>query len=68
VIETHLVNKGPCLCGSEISAADIYLAMLASWYEPDMTALGRQFPRILGIHNTVAARPSWQTVQTANAS
>ncbi len=67
VMETELAQKGPFLCGKQISAADVYLAMLASWYEPDIAALGKQFPRILAIHNTVVARPSWKTVQAANA-
>jgi glutathione S-transferase len=68
VMETELAKKGPYLCGKQISAADVYLTMLASWYEPDTTALGKKFPRILAIYNTVAARPSWKTVQAANAN
>jgi glutathione S-transferase len=68
VIEADLASRGPYLCGNEISAADIYLAMLASWYEPDVRALGRRFPRILAIHDSVAARPSWRAVQAAHAS
>ena len=68
VMETELAQKGPYLCGKQISAADVYLTMLASWYEPDTTALGKKFPGILAIYNTVAARPSWKTVQAANAN
>ena len=68
VIEAALAKKGPYLCGKQISAADVYLTMLASWYEPDITALGRKFPRILAIHDAVVARPSWKTAQAANAS
>jgi glutathione S-transferase len=68
VIETDLAKQGPFLCGTEVSAADIYLTMLASWYEPDMVALGKPFPKILAIHDAVAARPSWKAVQAANAS
>jgi len=34
---------------------------------PDITALGKKFPRILALHNSVAARPSWQKAQAANA-
>ncbi len=68
VIETDLAKQGPFLCGTEVSAADIYLTMLASWYEPDMVALGKLFPRILAIHDAVVARPSWKAVQAANAS
>ena len=67
VIEADLTRKGPYLCGNDINAADVYLTMLASWYEPDITALGKKFPRILALHNSVAARPSWQKVQAANA-
>jgi glutathione S-transferase len=68
VMETELAKKGPYLCGEQISAADVYLTMLASWYEPDITTLGKKFPGILAISNTVAARPSWKTVQAANAN
>ena len=68
VLEADLARKGPYLCGSEICAADIYLAMLASWYEPDATALGERFPSVLAIHDAIAARPTWQRVQAANAS
>ena len=68
VIETDLAKRGPFLCGTEVSAADIYLAMLASWYEPDVMALGKLFPKILAIHDAVVARPSWKAVQAANAS
>ena len=67
VMETELAQKGPYLCGKQISVADVYLTMLASWYEPDVTALGKKFPGILSIYNTVAARPAWKTVQAANA-
>ena len=68
VIETDLAKQGPFLCGTEVSAADIYLTMLASWYEPDVVALGKLFPKILVIHDAVVARPSWKAVQAANAS
>jgi len=68
VLEADIARKGPYLCGSELCAADIYLAMLASWYEPDATALGERFPRVLAIHDAVAARQTWQRVQAANAS
>jgi glutathione S-transferase len=68
VLEADIARKGPYLCGSELCAADIYLAMLASWYEPDATALGERFPRVLAIHDAVAGRPTWQRVQAAHAS
>ena len=68
VLEADIARKGPYLCGSELCAADIYLAMLASWYEPDATALGERFPKVLAIHDVVAARPTWQRVQAAHAS
>jgi hypothetical protein len=42
--------------------------MLASWYEPDVTALGERFPRVLAIHDAVDARTTWQRVQAAHAS
>jgi glutathione S-transferase len=68
VMEAALVSKGPFLCGSTLCAADLYLAMLAGWYEPDLAALGRKFPAILALCEAVAARPSWQKVQAANAA
>ena len=68
VLEADIARKGPYLCGRELCAADIYLAMMASWYDPDTTALGERFPKVLAIHNAVAARPTWQRVQAAHAS
>ena len=68
VLEADIARKGPYLCGSKLCAADIYLGMLASWYEPDVTALGERFPGVLAIHDAVAARPAWQRVQAAHAS
>jgi glutathione S-transferase len=68
VLEADLSRNDTYLCGSEPCAADIYLAMLASWHEPDVTALGAQFPRVLAIHNAVAARSAWQRVQSAHSS
>lgn len=67
VMESALAQKGPYLCGKQISAADIYLAMLASWYEPDTNALGKKFPKILALYKMVAERPSWKKVEAANA-
>lgn len=67
VMESALTKKGPWLCGKQISAADIYLAMLASWYEPDTKALGKKFPKILALYKMVAERPSWKRVEAANA-
>jgi glutathione S-transferase len=68
VMEAALAEKGPYLCGKQISAADVYLTMLASWYEPDITALGKKFPGILAIYNAIVARPSWKAAEAANAS
>jgi len=67
VIEADLATKGPYLCGTAVCAADIYLAMLASWYEPDAMALRERFPRVSAVYDSVAARPSWQVVQAINA-
>lgn len=67
VLEADISRNDSYLCGSEPCAADIYLAMLASWYEPDATALGERFPRVLAIHDAVAARPTWRRVQAAHA-
>ena len=68
VMEAALSKNGPYLCGKQISAADVYLTMLASWYEPDATALGTKFPGILAIHDAIVARPSWKTAEAANAN
>lgn len=68
VMEAELTLRGPFLCGRRISAADVYLAMLASWYEPGIAALGKKFPKILALYDAVAARPSWKTAEAANAS
>jgi glutathione S-transferase len=67
VMETELASRGPWLCGNAISAADLYLVMLANWYEPDVRALGTRFPRVLALCDAVASRPSWKAVQAANA-
>lgn len=67
VMEAELARRGPWLCGAGISVADLYLAMLAGWYEPAPAALGARFPRILALHDAVVARPAWQKVQAENA-
>ncbi len=67
VMESALAQKAPYLCGKQISAADVYLAMLVTWYEPDTNALGKKFPKILALYKMVAERPSWKKVAAANA-
>jgi glutathione S-transferase len=66
VMDAALASKGPWLCGKEITAADLYLTMLAGWYEPDVRAFGSEFPKLLGICETVAARDSWKKVLATN--
>lgn len=67
VIEAELAKQGPFLCGKDISAADLYLTMLANWYDPSFDALVAKFPKVGALCQTVTSRPSWQKVQAANA-
>ena len=68
VLENALERSGPWLCGAGISVADLYLTMLADWHEPEPSALGARFPRVLALHDAVVARPSWQAVRQANSA
>ena len=62
ILESRL-NEGPWLAGDKLSAADIYMSMLASWH-PDVTALKAQCPKVAAVWNKVAAL---DFVQRANA-
>jgi glutathione S-transferase len=64
VIENHLRANGPFFLGTQISAADFYLTMLARWARP-MTNPPRSRPHIAKLLDTVIARPA---VQRAYAS
>lgn len=57
----------PYLLGAEISAADLYLFMLSTWYHPSADALYRSFPRLGALAKIAAARPAVAKVMAANA-
>jgi glutathione S-transferase len=64
VIEAHLKANGPFFMGAEISAADLYLAMLARWARP-MTNPPRSRPHIAQLLDAVIARPAVQRAYAA---
>lgn len=64
VIEAHLAANGPFFMGAEISAADLYLTMLARWARP-MTNPPRSRPNIAKLLDAVIARPAVQRAYAA---
>lgn len=52
IIDEHL-SRHEWLADKTMSAADIYMAMLASWH-PDTTALKQACPRVAGVWDKVA--------------
>jgi glutathione S-transferase len=60
------LGKGPYLLGRKISAADLYLAMLATW-SPDLPAFYRRHPNIRALVGRVKARPKIAPLWAANA-
>jgi glutathione S-transferase len=64
VIEDHLKANGPFFLGSQISAADLYLVMLARWARP-MAKPPRARPSIAALLDTVTARPAVQRAYQA---
>jgi glutathione S-transferase len=64
VIETHLAANGPFILGAKISAADLYLTMLARWARP-MTNPPRSRPNIAKLLDAVTARPAVQRAYAA---
>jgi len=56
IVEAGLAARGPHLLGERLSAADIYLTMLASWYDPP-DALLERCPRVRECVAKVAERP-----------
>lgn len=58
----------PHLLGKELSAADLYLWMLTTWWDPTPEAIYRRYPRIGALAQTIAARPAVQRVVAANAT
>lgn len=57
----------PFLLGDQPSAADLYLFMLSTWYQPSADDLYRRFPRIGAAARTLAKRPAVAKVMAANA-
>jgi glutathione S-transferase len=56
----------PFLLGAELSAADLYLYMLGTWYPPGADALAAKFPKIGALMKTIGARPAIAKVMAAN--
>ena len=57
VVEDHLRANGPLFLGNKLSAADLYLVMLARWARP-MTKPPRSRPNIAKFLDKVTALPS----------
>jgi glutathione S-transferase len=57
VIENHLAAHGPFFLGTQISAADLYLTMLARWARP-MSNPPRSRPHVARLLDAVIARPA----------
>jgi len=65
VIEKALKDQGPYLLGGTPSAADIYLSMLAGWYE-GQEAFARAFPMIEANRKQLALRPGMARALAVN--
>ena len=65
VVEKALKADGPYLLGEKASAADIYLSMLAGWYE-DQKKLAQSFPSIDANRKLLAQRPGMAQGLAAN--
>lgn len=69
--ESHLAlveqQLTPCLLGSAVSAADIYLFMLAGWHPDGDAAVRARFPKVGALCTLVAARPAVARVMSQNA-
>lgn len=57
VVEDHLKANGPYFLGGEVSAADLYLVMLARWAR-SMAKPPRTRPHIARLLDAVTARPA----------
>jgi len=64
LVEQHLA---PGLLGADVSAADIYLFMLASWHPDGEAAVRSLFPKVAARCAAVAARPAVARVMAMNA-
>lgn len=59
VLDTHLENNGPLLCGDQFYACDYYLAMLIRWTR-EMQQPGEEFPQLNRLVGLAMARPAYQ--------
>lgn len=66
IVESNLAASGPYMLGERYSAADIYLVMLASWYEPSPKALFAACPNVGRCFELTAARPALKPVLEAH--
>lgn len=55
-IFNHVMGEGPFILGQQMSAADIYAAMLVSWSE-DFQALSKRLPKLRALYDAVSANP-----------
>jgi glutathione S-transferase len=60
-IDAHLAAHGPYLLGTEISAADFYLAMLMRWSR-NMPKPATEWPQLAALAGRMKARPSFQAL------
>jgi glutathione S-transferase len=58
-------GSGPFICGNQLTAVDIYAAMLISW-APDMEKLTKSQSRLLELYRAVAAVPAIRKVFDRN--
>jgi len=59
------LGAGPFILGAELTAVDIYAAMLAAW-DLDVPALFRKHPNIKSMYDRVTARPAIAKVWARN--
>lgn len=65
VVERHLASGGPFVLGRRASVADIYLLMLATWYEPLLQMLDA-CPSVRRCCEALAQRPAIAKVLAAH--
>jgi glutathione S-transferase len=59
VIDLHLQNNGPLLCGDQFLACDYYLAMLIRWTR-NMDQPGEEFPHLNHLVHITMARKAYK--------
>lgn len=65
VVDKALQAGGPHLLGDKASAADVYLSMLAGWYD-GQDAFARKFPAVEANRRAIAQRPGMARGLKAN--